>query len=78
MVQQHSPEARQDRLDVRVDLEGGRFLVTPVSEAARSWMAIHLGPDIRWFGGSAAIDTPAIDALVNRMTEQGLVAEGPS
>lgn len=78
MPQQHSPEARDAPLDVRVDLEGGHFIVSPASEAARAWMATHLGPDVRWFGGAAEIDKTAIDALINRMTQDGLVVDGPT
>jgi hypothetical protein len=78
MPQQHSPEARDKPLDVRVDLEGGQFVVSPASEAALTWMASHLGPDVRWFGGSAGIDKADIDALIDRMTQDGLVVAGPT
>lgn len=77
MPQQHSPEARPGGIDIRLDLEGGRYLVSPVSEAGRAWVTSNLPADAHWFGGSAAIDRSEVDTLVNRMSDAGLSVDGP-
>jgi hypothetical protein len=63
--------------DIRLDEEGGRCLLTPITEAGRAWIAEHLAPGTLWRGGSAEVADEDVNALVNRMTEAGLAVAGP-
>jgi hypothetical protein len=63
--------------DIRLNLEGGHYLLTPITEAGHAWTAQHLAPGTPWRGGSAEVAEQEVNALVNRMTDAGLAVAGP-
>jgi hypothetical protein len=60
-------------VDARIhDAGGGLYLVEPVTEAAREWIAEHVGEgsDVLWWAGALVVEHRYIAELVSGMAEE--------
>lgn len=59
--------------DVIVSGGGSVYLLTPVTEAAKTWVAEHLPEDTLWLGPAVAVEHRYVQDVVQGMRDDGLV-----
>jgi hypothetical protein len=59
--------------DVRVRNEGTVFLFTPLTPAAKQWIAENVQPDAQWFGNALVVECRYAAEIAAGMREAGLV-----
>lgn len=59
--------------DVVVIHHGSLVGMKPDSDAARDWIALHIPDDAPWLGGSLMVEARFADAILDGMTDDGLV-----
>ena len=68
------PQTRkQPEIDIRVENEGSIFLLRPSTDAARSWVNEHIGPDN---GFQPYWPTVVIERRYAQDILEGVIAEG--
>lgn len=60
------------KFDFIVSNEGSVFLLTPVSEAARTWAGKHLPQDAQAFGPATVIELHDMSGIIVRIRAGGL------
>jgi hypothetical protein len=58
--------------DFRCENHGSIFLLHPLSESARSWIADNLSSDVQWFGEAVAIEHRFIRPILEGIQSDGL------
>jgi len=51
---------------------GSATILTPLTEAARDWVADHLPDDALTFGGGVVIELRYVDNILEGLTDDGL------
>lgn len=51
---------------------GSIFLLTPLTEAAKDWVNLHIPDDAQWFWPSVVIEHRYVDDILDGLTEDGL------
>jgi len=59
--------------DVLVRNEGSVFLFTPLTPAAKNWIAANVQPNAQWFGASLVVEHRYAADLAAVMREAGLI-----
>ena len=67
--------ASEFKHDFHLDTDGPHpsvFLLTPLSQAAREWVAINIDPDATWLGNGVGIETRYVRDIVEGLQADGL------
>jgi hypothetical protein len=62
-------------VDFRCENHGSVFLLFPLSESARSWVAANLASDMLWFGRAVAVDHRYIWPILEGIQNDGLAVK---
>jgi hypothetical protein len=57
--------------DIHTENHGSIWLLRPVSDAGRNWLAEHLD-DAQWFGGAVAVEPRYVEDIVEGASLDGL------
>ena len=55
--------------DLLVDHQGSIFLLDPVTDLGRDWIAAHIPADATWFGGAVVEHRHIRDIVVGAVTD---------
>lgn len=61
--------------DFRVSGGGSLYILSPLTEAARDWVAEHIGDDAQTFGGGIAVEHRYIGDIVDGIQCDGLTVQ---
>ena len=63
-------KGRHDMADLVVENHGSIFLLDPVTDLGRDWIAAHISADATWFGGGVVVEHRYIrDIVVGAVTD---------
>jgi hypothetical protein len=70
-----SPTNTSGTPDFRCENHGSIFLLHPLSESARSWIAENLPSDVQWFGNAVVIEHRYVWAIHEGIQNDGLAVQ---
>jgi hypothetical protein len=60
-------------IDARFENHGSVWLIRPLTDLAREWLADHVRAESwQWFGGALSLEPRAVEPLADAMANDGL------
>jgi hypothetical protein len=60
-------------MDFSVANHGSIFIISPLTDSAKDWIAENVSDESQWFGGGLVVEHRYVDTLVEGMENDGLV-----